>query len=182
MKSEILTSLLFLQLQPDRHPALRVIREALREAPDRGGGDVWLCSGVSKCPVQPASNGSKPTKQPQPSLSPPSPSPGQTDWCLLTDFSISWKLQRRGATTQGQNSQRLMIPHNVIRELFHITTISYREIWSAFILFLRNPVRIVFVTEARVDSVWLWREYVCAAVRRASLSLRSTWSRAHVLV
>ncbi len=43
---------------------------------------------------------------------------------------------------------RLVIPHNVIRELFHITTISYREIWSTFLLFLKSPVHIVFVTEA----------------------------------
>lgn len=45
----------------------------------------------------------------------PSPSPGQTDWCLLTDFSITRQSETAAEGSEGQNSQRLMIPHGVIR-------------------------------------------------------------------
>ncbi len=102
-----LTSLIFLQLQPDRHPALRVIREALWEAPDSCGGDMWLCSGVNHRPVQPASYGSKHTKQPQSSFSPP-PLLQDRRTCVSWQTSASpasRRLQRRGVTTQGRNSQ-----------------------------------------------------------------------------
>lgn len=156
-----LTSRIFFQLQPNRHPALRVIREALREAPNGRGGDVWLCSGMSECPVQPASNGSKPTKQPQSSLSPPSPSLGQTDWCLLTDFSITRqpktgtegsdhpgaKLSKTNDSSRCDSVIVCALPHKLRRNLINIFFVLF------FCFFLKNPVCIVFVTEA----VGWWR-------------------------
>lgn len=156
-----LTSRIFFQLQPNRHPALRVIREALREAPNGRGGDVWLCSGMSECPVQPASNGSKPTKQPQPSLSPPSPSLGQTDWCLLTDFSITRqpetategsdhpgaKLSKTNDSSRCDSVIVCALPHKLRRNLINVFLFCF------VVFFLKNPVCIVFVTEA----VGWWR-------------------------
>lgn len=61
---------LSVQFQPNRRPSLRVLREALRETADGGGGDLRLRCGVTHPRTGPAPNSPPPLPHtdPQPVL------------------------------------------------------------------------------------------------------------------
>lgn len=122
MKSEMLIWLLsysfsFNRIDIPPYESYEKLYEKLLTAVEETCG--FAVEWASALSSQPAMAANPPNSPSHPFHPPPLLQDRQTgvSWQTLAS-TASLKLQRRGATTQGQNSQRLMIPHNVIRELF----------------------------------------------------------------